>query len=260
MSDSIFLFSVQNSRDFNCKKFNQNLLISKVSDDMMSSYLGDHLEEVEEEVYNATRQCQFDFNAVSILMKAWCNATNRSRIEHEMTPATCRKIYADYFAKIENAKSKSILTDDIPLENVTKPKIKFDVSKYDNLSFDDMMEMIKQQELENMRLKENIFDRVLLSLKEGISESNIHENNKLVEPDVSLMQALVNEQKREKELLNEKAHKIAVEKKEREDMEIQRELLRNRHMEDNSNELEVICNYTSPEEVEGMKLVQNSYQ
>ncbi len=226
----------------------------------MSSELGDHLVEVEEEVYNATRQCQFDFNAVSILMKAWCDATNKSIIEHKLTPSACRKIYADYFSKLENIKNKSVAKEDIPLETVTKPIIKFDVSKYDNLSFDDMMEIIKQQENENMRLKENIFDRVLSSLKEGTNESNSHEYNKLVEPDVSLMQALVNEQKREKELLNEKAHKIALEKKEREEMEIQREILRNRHTVDNSNEQDVIRNYTSTEEVEGITLVQNSYQ
>ncbi len=204
----------------------------------------------EEEVYNVTRKCQFDFNTVAVFMKDWCQQNNKTGIDDKITPLVCRKIYADYFSKLESIKNQNTIIEDTQVKPLIKPTVTFDVSKYDNLSFDDMMTIIKQQENENMRLKENIFDRVLSSLKEGTSESDIREYNKMVETEVSLMQALVNEQKREKEISNEKALKAALEKKEREEMDIQREILRNRHTDNNSNEVDVTFNL---EEVEGMK-------
>lgn len=163
----------------------------------------------------ATRSSQFNFDEVCRALKEFCS-WRQLQISEPITAELCRKIFADDYY------SPSVSNDMRPIEP-QKP-----ILLSDNMSFDEMMEVIAQDEERNLKKKEEIFLRVLSSLKQDgnsqYDEGNvIHQSNEL-----SIIMKAIQDRKATLEAERLKRQEYLLEQEERKALELQRDALRKR--------------------------------
>lgn len=173
-----------------------------------------------------TRQSKFDFALVCNMMKTYFSEVNKTGIESSVSVDICRRIFAgDYYSdstppavrpKEEAVKTQPSLADE-------------------NLSYNQIMEIIQLKEEENSKKQEKVFNRVLSSLKNFDDDPVSTELKKQIEQDTSQILSVMEERRKEKLAERKRQQAILEEKEEQRQLQRQREALKSRY-EDNSED------------------------
>jgi hypothetical protein len=186
-------------------------------------YLTEWPEELFELLSLTTRQTKFDFAITSETITKYCQERNHLiSWVGKITETSCRKKFSFLISNAEKQKKKTSSLPTPPTPPLATNLLN-DTSNNENLSFDDMMDLISLQEVENMKRKEATFNRVLSSLGCAPSSEML-----TASPEFSMIQQIVEENKIKKDLELARKEKAAKEQEERISLENDREMLRRR--------------------------------
>jgi hypothetical protein len=181
------------------------------------------------ELNQCTRKLIFDWSKIASYLSNW---TKERKLEIIITPELCRKQFAllNIIALPDETNQENHISNgnqqsepDITTKK-EKEKIKPLSTPYDHLSVEELLEKVEKNEEEMTKRKEEIFQRVLLSLGGGEEGSGSEPIQLLVDPAISAYQQAIAE-KRKKE---KKKQQRIEEAEEKERLDREREILRNR--------------------------------
>lgn len=208
-------------------------------------------------IRSETRKKKFDFKKVSDSVKSYFVERN---IIVDVNADICRRIFAgDFYSKVETndndcqvVNTNSVTSQDLKIESLTtdisekensSDKVLLtdsednqirSLNSNDSLSYSEILDIIQKNENENMRKQENVFKRVLTSLRpqtnsitnmnaDGISQGITSKSKELI-----LIEEIQYKRKMEKELFYRKQQLMKKEDMERKKLEYERDQLRKR--------------------------------
>lgn len=163
----------------------------------------------------SVRQNEFDFDKVARLIQNYCIENGREYLVKSIDASSCRECFAEDFYSENNPNT-------CRPEESAKP-----LRPLDDLSFDEMMEVISNMEEENIRKKEKIFARVLSSLSNG-EVDNTNDIKSFTDAETSLFLSTIEKERENKSLNKQKQIETMKQTEERKRLEIEREQLRRR--------------------------------